>query len=100
MSMIRITYGSDVIRLRCDLAEASAHLVVDGETTAWQTADARHNTDHAVLLAAMVAWPEVCWPTRPRYGSDRVQANDAWDRLVYETLDEKHNRLQESSRCK
>lgn len=84
MDTIRITYGDETITLFCNLSEASAPLSVDGETTQWQTADARHNTDHAVLLAAMFTWPEVEWPKRPRFGSDAVQANEAWDDLAYE----------------
>ena len=88
MDTIKITYGGETVRLTCNLSEASAPLKVDGVTTQYQTADARHRTAFAVLLAASVAWPGVQWPDCPRFGGDDVQDNEAWDELEYTTLSE------------
>lgn len=88
MTTIEITYGSETVRLEADLSEATAPLVVDGESTQYQTADARHRTDVAVLLAAGIVWPEAEWPRAPRYGDGEIVSTEAWDELAYETVED------------
>jgi hypothetical protein len=78
---IQITAYGETALLTCDLAQASAPLLVNGSPTPYQTANARHETARAVLLACRVAWPEVRWPSEPTDG------DEAWDEVAYETID-------------
>lgn len=88
MTTIEITYGGETITLTCDLAEASAPLVVDGSPISYQTADARHRLPLAVALAARATWPDSDWPGP--WGSsvpeDWCDHSEAWDALAYRTL--------------
>jgi hypothetical protein len=87
METIKITLGGETVTLRCNLSEASAPLLVDGEQVG-QTADARHRTANAVLIAARHAWPDTKWPAVPQLGSEHVKPNDAWDELAYTTVED------------
>lgn len=81
---IRIEYGTDHVIMTWDGAQASAPIRVDGETTPYQTASARHRTDLAVALACRVAWPEATWPEVPATGSvGELEATEAWDEMSY-----------------
>jgi hypothetical protein len=81
---IKIKYGSETVTLSCNLADASAPLVVDGEGTQYQTADARHRADLAVALACSVAWPDVAWPSVPAVGTvGALATTEAWDEMSY-----------------
>jgi hypothetical protein len=73
MTKINITYGGETVTMTWDGANASAPILVDGETTPYQTADARHSTAKAVLCAAKVVWPEVAW----------AEGTEEWDALSY-----------------
>lgn len=84
MTTIKITYGGESVTLTCDLAQASAPLLVDGEPIGRQTADARHRAANAVLLAARATWPEAAWPAVPTLGDQAIEENEAWDELAYE----------------
>lgn len=93
-TIIKITYRNETIILTCDLSQASAPLIVDGEVTPYQTASARHRTDLAVALAARYAWPESEWPEVPATGSipddwsERAEDEyEAWAELEYSTVD-------------
>lgn len=86
MIAIEITYGGETVTLTADLAQASAVLYVDGESTPYQVASARHRTDAAVLLACRYSWPEVEWPDPIRYGLDEIEATEAWDDMAYRTV--------------
>lgn len=91
MKTIKITYDGETIALKCDLAEASAPLIVDGEHTQYQTADARHRTTYAVALACQVAWPAAEWPwpeeaTIPEGWGDDFEA---WCEMAYETTEDR-----------
>lgn len=90
MHTIKITYGNETAILTCNLADASAPLRVDGDATPYQTADARHRVSLAVALACRTVWPEVDWPVIPATGSvdpDAVLVGEAWDEMVYETVE-------------
>lgn len=84
---IRIAHAGDTAILSCDLSDASAPLVVDGDVTQYQTADARHRTHLAVALAASVAWPDETWPEVTGDHPISDDATDAWSALEYETVD-------------
>ena len=79
---IRVEFSGDATVVRADLAQASAPIVVGGVETRHQTADARHRTDVAVLLAARLTWPEEQWPDTPD-GSEEIEPTEAWDALLY-----------------
>ena len=79
---IKITYAGETAILTCDLAQASAPLVVNGSSTPYQTANARHDTARAVLLACKDAWPETQWPSEPTDG------DEAWDEVEYKPVRE------------
>ena len=72
---IKITYGEETVTMVWDSAQASAPITVDGESTPYQTADARHSTAQAVRLAARYVWPEF----------DFADGSEAWGELSYET---------------
>jgi len=88
ITRVEITYGGESVIMSWDGSEASAPIRVDGETTQYQTASARHRTANAVLLAARYAWPETEWPEVPLHGSESIESNEAWDELSYETLED------------
>lgn len=73
---IVIKFGSDTVTMSWDGAQASAPILVDGEPTGYQTADARHRTADAVRLAAGRVWPE----------ENFEGASDAWAQLGYSTV--------------
>ncbi len=89
MTTINMTYEGETATLTCDLSQASAPLVVNGQHTQYQTADARHRTIYAVALACRVVWPEADWPLPAggdvpwEWGDD----SEAWDALAYETIE-------------
>jgi hypothetical protein len=89
-STVKIKYGSNTIVMSWDGAQASAPILVNGEPTQYQTADARHRTQLAVALACLVAWPDVEWPAVPSVGSIDLghwaEDNEAWDDVSYETV--------------
>lgn len=85
METVKITYDGRTVRMQFNGAQASAPIKLDGVSTQYQTADARHRTDWAVLLIASHVWPDAEWPSCPRNGSDEIEANEAWDALAYET---------------
>lgn len=72
---VTIKFGSDTVTMSWDGAQASAPILVDGEHTGYQTANARHRTAEAVRLAAGRVWPEESF----------AEGSDAWDALSYET---------------
>lgn len=78
-SDVKITYGGESITMSWDGSEASAPIKVDGESTPYQTADARHRADRAVRLAARLAWPDA---------GSFDEGSDEWDDLAYKVLDE------------
>lgn len=91
MEKVKITYGSDTVMMEWDGSQASAPILLDGESTPYQTADARHRTDLAVALMCRYAWPESDWPHVPSTGSVAVNWDDgseAWDEIAYETVAE------------
>ena len=51
MTRVLITVGSDVLTMDWSPAHAGAPILVDGEATPYQTADARHEVAQAVSLA-------------------------------------------------
>src|SRR5690606_24881143 len=76
--------GDDSVFLTCDLANAAAPLRVDDQEIGYQTHDAQHDLQRAVLLAARRTWPDAAWP-RPEDLEDGD--NEAWDALEYATID-------------
>lgn len=80
---VEITYGDETILMTWEPAHASGQILVDGEPTPYQTADARHDTAKAVALACSYTWPEVEWPDV----TGGMQDTDAWDDMGYRTLD-------------
>jgi len=89
MTKIRMTYGGETATILCDLSQATAPLVVNGQHTQYQTADARHRIIYAVALACRVVWPEADWPT-PAGGdvpTDWGNDSDAWAALAYQTVE-------------
>ena len=76
---VRITYGSDRIVMSWDGSEASAPIWLDGQSTQYQTADARHRLDRAVRLVCPLVWPEI---------RDWSVGTEAWDALEYETVEQ------------
>jgi len=80
-----ISLDDDAITLTCDLANAAAPLLVDGQEIGYQTHDAQHDIQRAVLLAARRTWPDAQWP-RPE-DDLKDGANEAWDALEYATID-------------
>lgn len=70
---IRITYCGETVIMSWDGSQASAPIVVDGQPTGRQTADARHRTAEAVRIAAAHVWPDQDW-------SD---GGEAWSDLAY-----------------
>lgn len=89
MKTIKITYCGETVTLTADLAQASSPLLVDGKAIGYQTADARHYTALAVVLAANAVWPTEQWPDLPSggmipdgWGDD----SEAWAELSYETV--------------
>lgn len=87
-SKYRMTYGGETVMVEADLAQASAPILVDGESIGRQVADASHRPDHAVLLAAKHCWPDQQWPALPGYGTDPVLDNPCWDELEYAPADD------------
>ena len=88
---IRITYGSDMATMEWDGAQASAPIVVNGEPTQYQTADARHRTDSAVRLACAVLWGPL-YETEEEAAEAGLSAGRAnicvWDDVEYETIED------------
>src|SRR5690606_23579152 len=80
-----ISLGDDSVFLTCDLANAAAPLRVDDQEIGYQTHDAQHDLQRAVLLAARRTWPEEQWP-QPE-DLDKEGTNEAWDALSYTTVD-------------
>ena len=76
---IRITYGSDTVIMTWDGTQASAPIRVDGTSTQYQTADARHRTADAVRLVAGLVWSDV---------RDWSEGTEAWDDLAYEQVEQ------------
>lgn len=75
---VRITCGGETVTMTWDGAQASAPIKVDGVSTQYQTASARHLTGEAVRLVASHVWPE----------SDFADGTEEWDALEYETVDD------------
>lgn len=86
---ILITYGDSKITMEWDGAQASAPILIDGESTPYQTADARHSTGAAVRLAAEYAWGRVydTWEAARAAGHDDDSQIVVWDDLAYEAID-------------
>ena len=84
MERVRIKYGNDHVIMSWDPSQASAPILIDGDYTPFQTADARHRTDLAVALVCAAIWPEDAWPWVPSTGSiGELEATDAWDAMSY-----------------
>jgi hypothetical protein len=89
LTSVEITYGDETITMQWDASQASAPILVDGESTPYQTSSARHRTDLAVALACRYTWPEIEWPRVPSVGSigdDWADDNEAWDEMAYRTV--------------
>lgn len=89
MAQIKITYGTESVVMSWDGAQASAPILADGDSTPYQTADARHRTALAVALVCRTVWPEVEWPRVPLTGSvpdDWSEGCEAWDDISYEPV--------------
>ena len=56
---ISVRCGTDESILEWDGAQAAAPIIVDGEATRWQTADARHSLARAVRLVCADLWGPV-----------------------------------------
>lgn len=50
--IIKMTWG-DTLEMECNLSEASAPIIVDGDYSPYQTADARHRLTDAARLAVL-----------------------------------------------
>lgn len=70
---VEIEYLGDRCLMEWAPSEASAPILLDGQSTPYQTADARHRTADAVRLMAKIVWPEVDWSAD----------EGAWDELSY-----------------
>lgn len=79
VQQVRIEYGGETVTMSWDGAQASAPITVDGESTPYQTADARHSTAQAVRLVARYTWPEC---------GDFADGSEAWDGLSFETIED------------
>lgn len=92
---IRITYGDDVCTMTWDGVQASAPILLDGVSTGYQTADARHRVGEAVRLVAGRQWGTV-YDTQEDADEADPTADPStycvWDEVGYEeqsvTLDE------------
>lgn len=85
---VRITYAGETVTMTWDGAQASAPILVDGDATGYQTADARHRTGAAVRLACSRVWGKV-YETREDAETDGHAADShvtIWDYVEYETL--------------
>ena len=80
-TQIKITNGSDSVVMSWDAAQASAPIRIDGVTSQYQTADARHDLETAVRLVAAAVWPE-----DGATSADWREGTEAWDGLGYEPV--------------
>lgn len=86
---IEITYGETVV-MQWDGAQASAPILVDGDSTGYQTADARHRTEEAVRLVCAKMWGPIYATAEDAEAAGRTLGVDQiviWDDVEYSTLD-------------
>lgn len=83
VATVKIRYAGERVTLTWEPAQASAPIRVDGASTGYQTADARHGTRNAVQIACQYTWPEVFGTLSVGDDWDGVPA---WDDVSYETL--------------
>ena len=82
---IKMTFG-DSLSLTCDLSQAAAPLIVDGEGTQYQTADARHSLQRAARLAVKLQGNE--WWQGDDYDDDEAEADDDYIDNLIESITE------------
>jgi hypothetical protein len=86
MARYSLTVGSTTVVVEYDGSQASAPIVVDGVSTQYQTADARHHTDAAMRLAASVAFGAVYETVADALADGRRPGVDSiviWDDVEY-----------------
>lgn len=85
---VAIHYGSDTVEMTWDGAHASAPICIDGDSTQYQTADARHRTEAAVRLCCRLCWGPV-YDTEEGAEANGMDPGRCciWDEVEYETVD-------------
>lgn len=89
---LRADYGGEEIIVEADFAQASSPILVDGQSTPYQVADARHSHSIAVALAVSYALnadlPECPAGMTPDEWHEQVQQYPDWDEVSYETVED------------